>query len=162
MFKSSRVRNQLLTYEVFLLFLVRYMLGDRLNISVLATSWFVIHGAIESSVESITPLWNKHHRLCIYGKETGHISPALNPAKIFNELLVITLSNPINVIAMACVFVKVVQEFSIMNFSIWCFNSVLNNLNTDMSRGWMIWLELDSRRTKLFLNLIAFSKMSVL
>ena len=79
LFKSSYVSNRLLTSKVLLFFLVRSMLGDRLNISVLSTSWVVIHGEIYSSVESTPPLWKNCHRLCICGKETGHLPPDWKP-----------------------------------------------------------------------------------
>ena len=77
------------------------MLGGGLDISVLATSWIVIDGAIDSSVELTPPLWKNRHRLCIYVKETGHIPPASNPATMFSVLLMIPFSNPIDAIAMA-------------------------------------------------------------
>ena len=158
MFKYSSVRNRLLTTNVFFIFLVWYMLGGRLNISFLATFWVIFHGATEISVEWTPTLRNNRLWLWIYGKETSRIPPPSKSATLFYGVLMIPLSNPIDAITISYFFVKLVKAFSIMNFFVWCFNSVLNSLNTDMSKGWMRWVEFDGRRTKIFLNLIVVVK----
>ena len=134
------------------------MFGGRLNISVLANSRAVIHGAIVSSVESTPPFWNNRHQLCICQKEASNILPALKHAIIVSGLLMIPFSDLKDTIAMAYFFVKLVQTFLITIFSIWCFNPVLNGLNTGMFKGRIRWVELYGMRTKIILSSIDFSQ----